>query len=149
MATPRKPKRSADPHDIADRLHSVAIHLLRRLRRIDTATGVSGPALSALSVVVHAGPITLGDLAAAEQVRPPSMTRTIAELEAAGLVSRRADRDDKRVARVRATARGRRLLAKGRDNRVAELAARLDSLSADQLGQLHGAIETLESVVRD
>lgn len=149
MARPKKLNRTADPREIADRLHSAAIHLLRRLRRIDTATGVSGPALSALSVVVHAGPITLGALAGAEQVRPPSMTRTIAELEAAGLITRRADRSDKRVVRVQATAKGRRLLSKGRDSRVTELADRLGSLPAAQLDQLRSAIETLETLVRD
>lgn len=149
MAATQEPNRTADPRDVADRLHSAAIHLLRRLRRIDTATGVNGPALSALSVVVHAGPITLGALADAEQVRPPSVTRTIAELESAGLVTRRVDRNDKRVIRVQATAKGRRLLAKGRDNRVTELADRLGSLPAAQLDQLRSAIETLETLVRD
>src|SRR5215208_7560323 len=77
--------------DLADRLHSAAIHLLRRLRREDDASGLAAPKLSALSVVVHAGPLTLGALAAAEQVRPPTMTRIVAALEAEGLVTREAD----------------------------------------------------------
>ncbi|MDQ3996553.1 MAG: hypothetical protein M3303_05995, partial [Gemmatimonadota bacterium] len=68
--------------ELADRLHSAAIHLLRRLRREDARTGLSGPRLSALSVVVFAGPLTLGELAAAEQVRPPTMTRLVRALEA-------------------------------------------------------------------
>src|SRR4051794_34088360 len=98
---------------LADRLHSAAIHLLRRVRRVDDASGVSAAKLSALSVVVHAGPIALRDLAAAEQVRPPSMTRTVQELEADGLVVRQADASDRRVVRVRATPRGKHLLAHG------------------------------------
>src|SRR3954468_8294060 len=101
-----------DDTALADRLHSAAIHLLRRVRRADGASGVSAAKLSALSVVVHAGPIALRDLAAAEQVRPPSMTRTVQELEAGGLVVRETDASDRRVVRIRATARGTRLLSR-------------------------------------
>src|SRR3954471_3979283 len=96
--------------EIADRLHSAAIHLLRRLRREDDASGLPAPQLSALSVIVFGGPITLGALAAAEQVRPPTITKLVATLEAARLVERESDPDDRRVSRVKATARGTRLL---------------------------------------
>src|SRR6476661_10655355 len=81
----------------AIRLHSAAIHLLRRLRREDDASGLSAPRLSALSVVVFGGPLTLGALAAAEQVRPPTMTRIVSALEAAGLVQREPGPRDGRV----------------------------------------------------
>src|SRR5688572_32056686 len=106
----REPSRT---FQAADRLHSLAIHLLRRLRRVDDATGLTAPKLSALSVVIHAGPLTLGDLASAEQVRPPTMTRIVAELQAAGLITRDLDRTDRRVTRVRATKRGIALLRAG------------------------------------
>src|SRR5205085_4766945 len=96
--------------DLADRLHSAAIHLLRRLRREDDASGLPAPQLSALSVIVFGGPITLGALAAAEQVRPPTITRVVATLEESGLVVRETDDADRRVARVKATAKGTRLL---------------------------------------
>src|SRR5437868_15366386 len=96
--------------DLADRLHSAAIHLLRRLPRQDDASGLPAPQLSALSVIVFGGPVTLGALAAAEQVRPPTITRLVATLEAAGLVERVTDAADRRVVRVTATARGARLL---------------------------------------
>src|SRR5688572_17075132 len=86
-----------DAERTADRLHSAAIHLLRRLRREDAKTGLSAPRLSALSVVVFAGPLTLGELAAAEQVRPPTMTRLVSALEAEGLVTRETDPDDGRL----------------------------------------------------
>ncbi len=69
-ATPA-PAPTPTHHAVADRLHSAAIHLLRRLRRTDEATGLSPARLSALSVVVYAGPRTLGELAGIEQVRPP------------------------------------------------------------------------------
>src|SRR5262245_35779342 len=92
--------------EIADRLHSAAIHLLRRVRREDTASGLPAPQLSALSVLVFRGALTLGALADAEQVRPPTMTRVVAALSAAGLVEREVKADDRRVALIRATARG-------------------------------------------
>ncbi|MDQ3698433.1 MAG: MarR family transcriptional regulator, partial [Gemmatimonadota bacterium] len=103
----------------ADRLHSVAIHLLRRLRREDDRSGLSAPRLSALSVIVFGGPLTLGELAALEQVRPPTMTRLVSALESDGLVVREADARDGRLTRVRATARGRTLLTRARARRVA------------------------------
>src|SRR3954471_4125003 len=85
--------------DVADRLHSAAIHLLRRLRREDDASGLPAPQLSALSVIVFGGPITLGDLARAEQVRPPTITKVVAALEEAGLVARDIDANDRRIVR--------------------------------------------------
>ncbi|HEY6948780.1 MAG TPA: MarR family transcriptional regulator, partial [Gemmatimonadales bacterium] len=109
------PKRARPPEaELADRLHSAAIHLLRWLRREDAATGLSAPRLSALSVLVFGGgPVTLGQLAAAEQVRAPTMTRLVNGLEADGLVTRQADPGDARVTRIQATARGRALLEAG------------------------------------
>ena len=65
----------SSPDELADRWHSLAIHLLRRLRREDVKAGLTGPRLSALSVIVFAGPVTLGELAAAEQVAPPTVTK--------------------------------------------------------------------------
>ena len=149
--TPRRaspPTEPAAPDDaavqVADRLHSAAIHLLRSLRREDDAVGLSAPRLSALSVVVFAGPITLGALAAAEQVRPPTMTRLVQALEAEGLVTRHADPADGRVVRIAATARGRRLLAAGRARRVAALARRLAALPPAERRSLAEAAELIE-----
>ena len=98
---------------IADRLHSAAIHVLRRLRVEDKAIGLSGPRASALSVIVFRGPIAMGALAEAEQVRPPTITRLVASLERVGLVRRVNDRRDGRVQLVEAMAAGKRLLQKG------------------------------------
>jgi DNA-binding MarR family transcriptional regulator len=133
--------------ELADRLHSAAIHLLRRLRREDARTGLSGPRLSALSVVVFAGPLTLGELAAAEQVKPPTMTRLVRALEARRLVVRETDADDGRVVRLRATAKGRTLMAEGRARRVRALAEGLRTLDPADVAALGGAVETLERVV--
>src|SRR5215472_5992302 len=118
----------ASTHDLADRLHSAAIHLLRRLRREDDASGLPAPQLSALSVIVFAGPVTLGALADAEQVRPPTITRLVDKLEAAGLVNRVADAVDRRISRVAATPKGIKLLHDGRRRRVASLAVSLKEL---------------------
>ncbi len=147
---PRAPAAGA-PGDVAtelaDRLHSAAIHLLRRLRREDARTGLSGPRLSALSVVVFGGPLTLGELAAAEQVRPPTMTRLVRALEARGLVRREPDERDGRVVRLRATAKGRTLMAEGRARRVRALARGLERLDAEELTALRGATAVLQRVI--
>jgi DNA-binding MarR family transcriptional regulator len=137
----------ADGFAIADRLHSVAIHLLRRVRRVDEATGLTAAKLSALSVVVFGGPIALHALAAAEQVRPPSMTRTVRELEADGLIARVADEADRRVTRVCATPKGKRLLQRGRSARIGLLAEWLRGLDRAELAVLDRASTILERVL--
>ena len=133
--------------DLADRWHSLAIHPLRRLRREDTKAGLTGPRLSALSVVVFGGPITLGDLAAAEQVKPPTMTRLVRALEEEGLVRREADTRDRRIVRLRATAKGENLLAAGRARRVRRLSEPLAALTAGEQSTLHEAAEILARVI--
>ncbi|MFN8526116.1 MAG: MarR family transcriptional regulator [Chloroflexota bacterium] len=134
-----------DLHQLADRLHSAAIHLLRRLRREDDASGLTAPRLSALSVVVFTGPISLGALARAEQVRPPTMTRIVAALERAGLVERTPGAD-RRVALIAATEAGARLLEAGRQRRTSRLAEHLETLSGGELGALAVAAEAMERV---
>ena len=135
------------PDELADRWHSLAIHLLRRLRREDVKAGLTGPRLSALSVIVFGGPITLGDLAAAEQVRPPTMTRLVRALERAGLVRRESDTNDRRVVRLHATTKGVNLLHAGRARRVKRLAAPIAELSATERKTLADAASILGTVV--
>lgn len=134
--------------ELADRLHSTAIHLLRRLRREDDASGLPAPQLSALSVIVFGGPVTLGQLATAEQVRPPTITKLVAALETDGLVVREPDAADRRIVRVRATSRGVKLLQEGRARRVASLANSLRGLSAKDRATLERAVPLLEQVAR-
>ena len=131
---------------VADHIHSAAIHLLRALRRQDDKWGLSAPRLSALSVIVFGGPITLGDLARAEQVRPPTMTRLVRALESARLVTRKGDPDDRRIMWINATPSGRRLLLKGRAERVRALAFRLRSFSREDVESLDAAARLLEFV---
>src|SRR5271170_3709542 len=113
----------------ADGLHSAAIHLLRRLRRQDSAAGVGPAQLSALSVLVFGGPKTLGELAAAEQVKPPTMSRIVAGLDRSRLIRITPDAHDARRLRICATAKGTRLLQKGRELRIADLASHLGQLT--------------------
>jgi DNA-binding MarR family transcriptional regulator len=133
--------------DTADRLHSAAIHLLRRLRTEDDASGLTAPRLSALSVIVFGGPITLGDLAAAEQVRPPTVSRLVRGLEADGLVRVGPDPHDGRIRLAEATARGRRLLQEGRARRVSRLTRELDGLPERDRRTIARAVEILEALL--
>jgi len=133
---------------VADRLHSAALHLLRRLRAEDDELGISPPRLSALSVVVFGGPLTIGALAEAEGVKAPTMTRLVDGLEREGLVTRESDPADRRAVRVRATEDGRRALIEGRGRRVAALAAGLRRLPDRDVATLRRAAELLERVAR-
>jgi DNA-binding MarR family transcriptional regulator len=130
--------------ELADRLHSAAIHVLRRVAREDTASGLGGPALSALSVVVFGGPLSLGKLAEAEQVTPPTMTRTVQGLEAAELVRREKDEWDGRIANIHATPKGVEVLQAARARRVAALASSLARLGERDLRTLERAASLLE-----
>jgi DNA-binding MarR family transcriptional regulator len=137
------------PAEVAERFHSAATHLLRSLRRQDDSTGITAPRLSALSVVVFAGPLTLGELAAAEQVRAPTMSRLVSSLEAEGLVLRVGDTQDRRVVRVSATPAGVRMLEAGKERRIASLAKRLHRLEPQEVAILEQAATIVEKVVKD
>ena len=130
--------------DAADRFHSAAIHALRHVRREDPATGLSAARLSALSVLVFGGGRTLGELAKAEHVRPATMTRIVQALEVDGLVRREADADDRRVTRLRATAKGEHVMQHGRRRRVENLAQLLDRLPAADVARVHEAADLVE-----
>ena len=133
--------------ELADRVHSAAIHVLRYLRTEDDALGLSAPKLSALSVLVFRGPLSVGDLAAAEQVTAATTSRLVSELEAAGLAQRSMDPGDARVRRVSATTRGERLLKEGRGRRVARLAKAMERLSAEDREVLERAAALLERII--
>jgi DNA-binding MarR family transcriptional regulator len=133
----------------ADRLHSAAIHLLRRLRKQDAASGVGPAQLSALSVLVFAGPKTLGELAAAEQVKPPTMSRVVAGLKRSHLIEITRDSRDARRMHIRATAKGALLLQQGRQRRVEYLAQHLGSLTTSELTQLSAVAGILERLLRN
>ncbi len=135
-------------HGVAARLHSAAIHLLRRVRRVDAALGLSAARASALSVLVFGGPRSIGALAEAEQVSAPTMTRLVTSLERARLVRREASARDRRRVIVRATRDGARRLHQGRERRVRELAALLSRLHARELEVLARAAALVERIAK-
>ena len=134
--------------EIATRLHGASIRLLRMLRREDDESGLSAPRLSALSVIVFAGPLSLNALAEAEQVRPPTMSRLVDALVEAGLVTRETRSDDRRAVSIAATQKGVRLMEAGRDRRVRRLARQLESLADSEIRALGRGIELLERITR-
>ncbi len=144
------PSAPATGDDLAPRLHSAVLHLLRRLAREDRASGESPARLSALSVLVFGGPRPIGRLARDEGVSPPTMTRLVAALEADGLVVRTADPDDRRTQRIAATERGRAILVAGRARRVAALDALLVGVPRTDRAALAAAVAIIEQrLLRD
>jgi DNA-binding MarR family transcriptional regulator len=95
-------------------------------------------------VLVFGGPRALGELAAAEQVRPPTMTRIVQALERAELVARERDTRDARVHRLAATAKGRRVLRQARERRISNLAALLARLPPADIGRVREAADLVE-----
>ena len=134
--------------DMASRLHSAAIRLLRLLRREDDESGLSAPRLSALSVLVFGGPLSLADLARAEQVRPPTMSRIVDALVEQGLVTRETVPENRRTVRIAASEAGRTLLHAGRERRVGALSERLAGLGPSEQRALARGVELFERVVR-
>lgn len=133
--------------ELAGRFYSAVLHLLRRVAQEDRSSGVSPSRLSALSVLVFGGPRTIGALAAAEGVTPPTMTRLVAGMVADGLVERAPDETDRRVVRVMASTDGRSLLLAGRDRRVATLAAMMDPLTPKERRRMATTADIVERML--
>lgn len=138
---------SPEAVDLANRLRPVVYRLARLLRQQDDA-GLAPALVSALGVVERDGPITLGDLAKQEQLSPPSITKVVVALEERGLVERTKDTSDRRVSRVRVTAKGRRQLDASRSRRTAWLATRIEALPDDERDLLAPALDVLEALCR-
>lgn len=132
---------------MADRLHSAAIHLLRRVRTVDVEMGLTAERASLLSVLVFGGPRTASQLAAAEQVTPPAITRIVTALEEEGLARREPVAGDRRLVRVRATARGARVMRAGRRRRVEALSSLFAGVSDSELRTLDRAADILARVL--
>ncbi len=132
---------------VASRLHAAAIHLLRRLRAEDAGVGITPARLSALSVLVFGGPCSISELAAAEQVAVPTMSRLVAALEERGLVTRRPDPSDGRAVRLEPSREGRRMLEEGRDRRVERLAALLSKLEREEVETVARSARLLEALL--
>jgi DNA-binding MarR family transcriptional regulator len=134
---------------VADHLHSAAIHLLRRLRIQDMASGIGPAKLSALSVLVFSGrALALAELARAEQVKNPTMSRLVAAMEDDGLVRTMPATNDARSIQITPTAKGRKLLLAGKQRRVDSLAKALENLSEKQMEEMQQATEMLREIIR-
>ena len=134
--------------DLASRLRLTVTRLARRLRT-QLPGEVSPSQLATLSSVERLGPLTLGELSGAERVKPPTMTKIVACLEEQGLVSRTVDPNDRRVARVEATAAGLAFLEDSRQQKDAYLAQRLRALDDEERATLERAAELLDWILDD
>ena len=143
--TPRHETEATDIVDVAARLRLAIARLARQLRQ-QAGTGLSPSQQSVLTSIALQGSITLGELAAIEQVAPPTITRIVTKLADDGLVERTTDQSDRRVARVSVSAEGRRRLAHSRERRDAWLAQRLEQLPAAEIDRLAGALDALEAL---
>jgi len=131
---------------VADKLHSGAIHLLRRLRNTDDETGLSPARLSILSVLVFSGDKSPGELAQIERVKPPTVTGLIQAMEQDGLVVRKAQANDKRAFTIKVTAKGRRILLNAQRSRIQQLVALMNTLNRNEVTQLATAAALMEKL---
>ena len=131
---------------LAARLNELVSRLSRRLRRSYHESRITPARLSALTAIVSAGPLNAGQLAQSEQVSAPVVTRMLDALETAGLVTRGTDTGDRRIVRIEATERGRRVMDEGRAWQVDTLARELRLLGADQVVAVERALDALEEL---
>ncbi len=136
------------PEEVASRLRSAVNRLQRRLRQ-ESLGGLSPAQASALGSVHRHGNPTLGELASIEQVQPPTITRIVASLAEAGMVTRVADAIDRRSARVRTTAAGERALQQMRTRKNAFLLRRLDQLNAEEQSRAAELVALLEHLLAE
>jgi DNA-binding MarR family transcriptional regulator len=149
VADPQRPASGlTSDEELAGRLRAAVVRLNRKLRQQSLA-GLSPAQASALGTVNRLANPTLGELAAAEQVQPPTVTRLVASLEGAGLVVRETDEGDRRVVRVRITAEGRRNLLRIRSLKNAYLNRRLAALDPAEQQLAESMTSLLEHLVAD
>jgi DNA-binding MarR family transcriptional regulator len=128
-------------------MHSASIHLLRRVSREDAGAGVSPARLSALSVLVFAGPKTMSELAMMERVKVPTMSRLVAAMEAEGLVRRERHGTDARSVVLHPTAKGRRILSRARELRLSLLESLLSNATIGEIATVREAAEIVDRLV--
>jgi DNA-binding MarR family transcriptional regulator len=129
-------------------LHSVAIHLLRDVRVQDSSLGIGPAQLSALSVIVFGGPRSLRELAEAEQVRPPTMSRIVEALVKQELVKREINSSDRRSIAISPTQKGIQIMKEGRDLREKRLLELLKPLRLDEIEEIGRAAEALARILQ-
>lgn len=134
-----------DTHELAASLRFSVTRLARLLRQ-QSDVGLTPTQLAALATIDRSGPLPIGTLADEEQIGPPTATKIVDKLHAAGYVERQADPHDRRVTLVAASAEGRALLAAIRERKDAWLTRRLENLSPAELADLAGAVEVLQAL---
>lgn len=142
----RRPTRAELDDELVTRTRLTVLRVSRRLRQ-QMSPGITPSQQSALAAIEHKGPLTLGELAAYENVQPPSITRIVGNLEATGMVERTTDRTDRRVSLVQVTDAGRAELGAIRSQRNAWLAQRLAALDADDLARLEAALAVFDKIL--
>ncbi len=133
--------------EVARKLHSAALHLMRYVRAQDVAMGIGPAQSSALSVLVFGGPASLSDLARTEQVRPPTMSRVVDALVREGLVKREINKKDRRSVLISATDKGTRVMHEGRSRREQALVELLKPLKKSDLESLRKAVEIISRIL--
>lgn len=132
--------------ELANRLHSAAIHLLRAVSRVDAESGLSPARLSALSVIVVRGPLTMTELAGLERVSPATITSTVTGLEASGFVTRARTGSDARQVTVSVTPSGRALLHAARLRRLAVLEGYVETMTPAERAATTGLVAAIERI---
>jgi DNA-binding MarR family transcriptional regulator len=135
-------------NELANTVHSVSLRLLRQIRVVDGTSGLSGPRISLLSVLVFAGPLPIGKLATIEQISGPAITKLVDGLAKEGLARRVRSSTDRRVVLVEATKAGRRRLEEGRARRVNAVAAALGQLDPRERVKVRDAFQVLARLLR-
>lgn len=138
---------SQDNASLANRLIICAVVLTRWLRAADPAPQLSGPQASALAIIVNSEGVKPSTLAALEEVKRPTIARTIAELEALGLITRQRDATDGRSVWLFPTPQGQVFFDAGQKRRIQPLRAALDGLTSDDRTKIEAAVRVLEDVL--
>jgi DNA-binding MarR family transcriptional regulator len=142
------PRESAVTEELPTRLRLAIMRLARRLRQ-QAEPDMTPSMLSAMANIEYRQPVTLGNLAEAERVTPPTMTKIVGRLEEAGLVKRVVDTADRRIQRVSLTRDGVKLIARNRSRKNAYLARKLRKLEPDEVSKLEEAVGVIEKILED
>jgi DNA-binding MarR family transcriptional regulator len=140
------PTRTQVEQETVERLRVALAVTARQLRATEAGEGLTPTELSVLSTIVRRASLRLTELAEIERINPTMLSRIAGRLAELRLISREADADDRRAARVEATAAGVALHERIRAQRRASLAAHLDELPDDEIRALLAALPALEAL---
>jgi DNA-binding MarR family transcriptional regulator len=138
----------ATSEELPTRLRLAILRLARRLRQ-QAEADLTPSMLSAMANIEYRQPVTLGQLAEAERVTPPTMSKIVGRLEDARLVIRTADSEDKRIQRLSLSREGVKLIARNRSRKNAYLARKLRRLEPEEVAKLEDAVEVIEKILEE